>query len=35
VPFEIADQGGYKNGRGVTYVYEIEKEELLKTVYMR
>ena len=35
VPFEIADQGVYKNGRGVTYVYEIEKEELLKTVYMR
>nr|WP_263869987.1 hypothetical protein [Burkholderia cepacia] len=35
VPFEIADQGMYKNGRGVTYVYAVENGELLKTIYMR
>jgi hypothetical protein len=35
VPFEVADQGMYKNGRGVTYIYATESEELLKTVYMR
>ncbi|KAB0638040.1 hypothetical protein [Burkholderia stagnalis] len=35
VPFEVADQGMYKNGRGVTYIYAVEDGELLKAVYMR
>ncbi|CAB3969719.1 MULTISPECIES: hypothetical protein [Burkholderia] len=35
VPFEVADQGMYQNGRGVTYIYAIEGAALLKTVYMR
>lgn len=35
VPFEVADQGMYKNGRGVTYVYAVNEEKLLKTIYMR
>ncbi|MBY4727250.1 MULTISPECIES: hypothetical protein [Burkholderia] len=35
VPFEVADKGMYKNGRGVTYIYTVDGGELLKAVYMR
>ncbi|WP_157649690.1 hypothetical protein [Burkholderia ubonensis] len=35
VPFEIASQGMYKNGRGVVYAYSISEKKLLKTIYMR
>lgn len=35
VPFEVADQGMYRNGRGVTYIYTVDGGELIKAVYMR
>ncbi|WP_163012837.1 hypothetical protein [Burkholderia stabilis] len=35
VPFEVADQGMYVNGRGVVYAYDISEKRLLKTIYMR
>lgn len=35
VPFEVADQGMYVNGRGVVYAYDISEKRLLKAIYMR
>ncbi|WP_155122347.1 hypothetical protein [Burkholderia ubonensis] len=35
VPFEVASQGMYKNGRGVLYAYSVSEKKLLETVYMR
>lgn len=35
IPFEVGDNGVYQNGVALSLIYNIEKGELVRTVYMR